>query len=254
MTTEQQVKSILVTKFPSVYVTAALKHFSEAVGKYQRGDWEGSLLKIGKFVEAVTKCLYIYCGQSLPPTRRFKVGVIVKNLEQLGNYDDTVRILIPKACVFIYDIANNRGARHDPEGIDPNKMDASVAIPIVSWVLAELVRFADGKADLKVAMLLVEGLSTKKYPYFEDIDGRTYINLKGLSARDVGLLILNAIYPKRITREQLIDMIHRHNFSKNSARVATQRLKGSVDDDNDNWKLRGIGLQEAEKMLGAMEH
>jgi hypothetical protein len=255
MNSEAQAKQILINVFPAIHVNASLTHFSDAVKKYQKGDWEGSTLKIGKFVEATIKALYVYCGQTLPRGRAFKVGAIVKNLERLNSnqYDDTVRILVPRACVFIYDIASNRGARHDPDEIDPNQMDASVVIPTAAWILAELIRFANGQnGNVATAMLLVEGLSMKKYPYFEEIDGRTYINIRGLSAREIGLLVLTAVYPRRINREKLTDLIHRHGGTKNGARVATQRLTRVVDADNDNWKLRGIGLQEAEQVLSRL--
>src|SRR3989344_3686109 len=250
MATETQAKKILAKEFPPIHVGATLNHFSEAIKKYQRGDWEGSLLKIGKFVEAIMKCLAIHCGQTLPRPRNFKVGVMARDLGRTNSsYDDVVRILIPKACIFIYDIVSNRGVRHDPYEVDPNEMDANVAIPVASWILAELIRFSSDRSDLNTATLLVKGLSDKKYPYFEEIDGRTYINIRGLCARDTGLLILNAIYPKRINREFLIDLIKRHGFNANATNVAVHRLKTRVDDDNDNWKLRGIGLQEVDKIL-----
>lgn len=254
MNTEDQTKQILTTIFPAVHITSGLKHFSNVIEKYQKRDWEGSLVKIGKFVEAIIKCLYLFCGQTLPRGRNFKVGVVIKNLERLGaQYDDIVRLLIPRACVFIYDIASNRGARHDSDGIDPNQMDANVAMPIASWILAELIRFASGQnGDSEAAMLLVENLSTKKYPYFEEIDGRVYVNIRGLSDRETGLLILSAVYPRRINQEKLIDLIRRHGASKNSAYIAARRLKNSVDDDNGNWKLRGIGLQEADKIMSKL--
>jgi hypothetical protein len=45
--------------------------------------------------------------------------------------DDSIRLLIPRNCVFVYDIASN-SSRHDPDEIDPNKMDAIVVVQNVS--------------------------------------------------------------------------------------------------------------------------
>ncbi len=142
------------------------------------------------------------------------------------------------------------GVRHDPDEIDPNKMDAMVVIPVASWVLAELVRYADaGSSTPDATADLVDELTEKKFPLFEDIDGRTYINASKLKAPEIGLLLLNEAYPKRVGRESLIDQIRRHGVKQNAAAVAVSRLKNFVDDDNGQWKLRGTGRNRAAEIL-----
>jgi hypothetical protein len=245
---DQQIKKILTQRFAKRYVDAILKHFGESVDKFQEPDWEASVLKTGKFVEAVLKCLMVYASLPLPQARQFKVDGAVNQLRQLpgSQYDDTVRLSVPRACTFVYDIASNRGARHDPDEINPNKMDATVAMSMASWMLAELLRFSDkGNLTVDITVAMVEELVEKRYPDFENIDGRIYVNFDSLSAPDVGLLILYAAYPKRITRAYLVDQIRRHNFSKNAAAVATSRLTRYIDDDNGNLKLRANGRQRA---------
>lgn len=143
MSIEDQLKTSLTKTFQARHIIAALKHYSESVEKYQAGDWEVCISKGGKFIEAVIKSLWVYCGQTLPASRKFKVGNIVKGIEQLSGRPDAIRLLIPRACAFAYDIASNRGARHDPDEIDPNKMDATAVVNCSSWILAELVRFAE---------------------------------------------------------------------------------------------------------------
>lgn len=251
MKPEIQVKNILYNIFSKKHIEAALKHFRFGIKKYQEADWETSVLKMGKFVEAIVKSLYIYCGRTLPRSRKFKVGNIVRELEQVSSqYDDTIRLLIPRACVFIYDIASNRGARHDPDEINPNKMDATVVAPIASWIIAELIRFASaGSSTPKVTMNLVDGLIEKKFPYFEEIGNRLYINIEELSAQKTGLLLLFFRYPRRIVRKDLIDFIIRHGHSKKAAMMAASRLEKLVDDKNNSWKLRGIGRKKAAEIL-----
>jgi hypothetical protein len=248
-----QIKAILVKSFSDRHVSATLKHFSEAVEKYQEGNWEVSLSKIGKFVEAVLKALWIYCGQTLPPARNFKAGQIIRNLGNLSSsqYSDSVRLLVPRGCAFVYDITSNRGARHDPDEIDPNKMDASVALSSASWILSEMLRLADSSSsNPEMTAEIVEALIEKKYPFLENIDGRTYVNIAGLSAKDIGLLLLNAFYPGRISRTELIGLIKRHGFTKGAAAVSVTRLQQFVDDDGTGaWKLRGLGRQAASALL-----
>lgn len=256
MTEEQAIKNILDKIFPPKYIASTLKHFSAAVTKYQQEDWEASLLKSGKFVESVLKALHVCVGKTLPPSRQFKVNTTIQQLGQLGNtYDDTIRLTIPRCCAFIFDLVSNRGARHDSDDFDPNKMDASVSITMISWVLSEMIRFASqaSPSDDDVASF-TESLMEKRHPLFETIDGRTYVNHKGLSQKDLALLLLYANYPRRVSRKELTDSMERHgNATKNAVTVALTNIKDLVDDDgHGNWKLREIGRQKATRILGTL--
>src|SRR3989344_9109753 len=122
---EGKTKAILEQKFEKVHVGSILKHFISAKREYQEGDWKNAIEKTGKFVEAVTKALVRFCGKTLPKTRHFHAGTFLRNLEREPvAIDEAVRIVIPKCCLFIYEIACNRGARHDPDEDDPNQIDA----------------------------------------------------------------------------------------------------------------------------------
>lgn len=246
-----QVKALLVQKFDARHVDASLKHLSAAVEKYAVEDWDGVGLKAGKFVESITKALMLHCGKAIGNPRQFRAGNELRQLENLSAamYSDVVRIVIPKVCIFVYEVVNNRGGRHDAHDIDANEMDAKVVIPIISWVLAEMVRFCSTTADTKTAMALIEELTNKTYPYFEEIDGRPYVNIGGLKPGEIALLLLYSSYPKRINRQTLVDLVKRHGPTKSAANIAVHRLKNVVDDDDGEWKLRGIGRQNAEALL-----
>ncbi|MCD4670166.1 MAG: hypothetical protein K8S14_06950 [Actinomycetia bacterium] len=250
---EVKVKTILEQEFEKVHVKAILKHFIDSKEKYRVEDPEGSILKSGKFVEAVTKALMRYCGKSLPRSRSFHAGTILRNLQnELNSINDTIRIVIPKCCLFIYEIASNRGARHDPDGVDPNEIDASIVDMSISWTLGELIRFSSRRAkDPKEAQELVEALTGKVYPYFEEIDGRFYVNIQGLSAKETALLILYGRYPLRTDRNYLYKMVGRHGFASNNAKVAFSRVKNLCDIDENGIKLRSIGIQKAEQVLNS---
>jgi len=201
------------------------------------------------------KALYIHVGETLPSGRGFKADTIINGLanKPQGTYDDSIRLLIPRACRFIYDIVSNRGGRHDPDEIDPNEMDASVSVPICSWILAEMVRVSQkGPVDLEGAKALVDSLTAKKYPYIEEIEGRAYFHFKDISATDVALLALAHHHPRRTVKQELINTIKRHGFSDSYARKAVQRISRLVD-DNGNNQLRLLipGLKEAEEIMKA---
>src|SRR5579863_771234 len=248
---EKKAEAFLEKKFDRERVTALLGHFDLMLEKFVNGDDEGVLVKAGKFVEAATKALMIYGGKQLPPPRKFKAGVELRALEQLPatGYSDTIRFAIPKACLYAYEIASNRGGRHDSSDIDANPMDARVVVPILSWVLAEMVRYSSGTPDTTEAMSIIDELTKKRYPYFEEIDGRTYLNLRNASAPNVALLLLYRAYPKRVNRSDLIAAIRRHGHKAHAAEVAVSRISDEVDEFAGALKLRVNGVQKAEDTL-----
>lgn len=249
-----EASSLLVPTFPARDVKAALDHFANAVNDFGQGDWEDSVAKTGKFVEAMLKAIATHCQITFARGRKFKADTVMNALGGLphGSYDDSLRLLIPRACRLVYDIASNRGARHDSEEIDPNSMDANLSVSVCAWIIAETIRYAQkGAVDPSQARDLVESLVEKKYPVLEEVDGRIYLHAKKKSAVDVGLVVLARRHPKRTDRGDLIAAVKRNGFTLENAKVATGRIGQFVDDDgNGQLRLLAPGLKRAEKIIG----
>jgi|SRR5579872_1532375 len=246
-------ETLLVPTFPTTHISAAIGHFTRAVDDFGRGDWEDSVAKIGKFVEAMLKAVATHCHVPFEAGRKFKADAVINALGQLpyGVHDDALRLLIPRACRVAYDLASNRGARHDPGEINPNAMDANFAIHTSSWILAEAIRYAQkGVVDPSQAKALVESLTEKRYPLVEEVDGRLYVHAKKKSAVEVALVVLAQSHPKRVRKSVLIDTIKRNGFSVKNAKMAVNRISNLVDyDDGENLKLLAPGLQRAEEII-----
>ncbi len=230
-----------------------LRHYGRMVKDFQTGEWEDSLGKAGKFVEAVLKGLWVHVGETLPTGRAFKADPIFNGLAQKpsGTYDDSIRLTIPRACRFVYDIASNRGGRHDPSEINPNEMDANASVSACSWILAEMTRLSQkGAVDLEQAKRLVDSLTEKKYPLVEVVDGRVYFHLKKKTAPDIALLTLANCYPRRVSKQDLVDAVKRHGFTDPNSRMAILGIKRVVDNDgSDNLRLLAPGLERAEEIM-----
>lgn len=249
---EPKLEDLLTAKFAAQHIAAVMRHYQKATEKFQLGDWETVIDKGGKFVEAVLKTLWVHIGETVPPHKSFKAGAIIDGLAKApATHDDAVRLTIPRACRVIYDIARNRGGRHDPDEINPNQMDATLVVATSSWILADLLRYAQkGGRDVTSVSELVTSLNERKFPFFEDIDGRSYFNLKGLSARDVELLALWRAHPRRINKSDLVATAMRHGNKKANAEMGVSRLANFVDDDgNGNLRLRLSGVEAAEKLI-----
>jgi len=250
MSVHRTVEDMLTDAFVAKHVKAAVKHFEELVEEFQLGEWEKAIAKGGKFIEAVLKAVWVKAGEVVPAGKAFKADTIINQLpNKVALTDDAVRLTVPRACRVIYDIASNRGGRHDPDEVNPNAMDAAVVSANAQWILAELVRHSQkGAANPDEAAEQVEALTRRRYPFFEEIDGRLYTDI-GKSAREVGLMIL--FYSgKRIARQELVQAIARHGYSEKNADLAVSRLGGLVDDDGrENLKLRLKGIKDAEKLV-----
>lgn len=132
---------------------------------------------------------------------------------------------MPRACRVIYDIASNRGSRHDPDEVDPNSMDANVVMPVASWLLAEAIRFAQkGVVDPSGAELMVASLTERRYSVVEKIEGRVYLHAAKKSAVEVALVVLAQQHPRRMSRDDLTGAVKRNGFSQNNATLAVSRI------------------------------
>lgn len=256
-TAAADLEQMLQPTFPAKHVRAALKHFQAMTVEFQQTAWEEAIAKGGKFVEAALKALYVHVGKTLPAAREFKAGKVMSELEQLpaGSFDDSIRVTIPRACRFAYDIASNRGARHDPGEVDPNQMDARAVVAGTSWIAAEMLRYAQkGALDPARVRELVDGLTQRQYPLIEDVDGRVYFHVPGASARDVALLSLWRKHPGRMTEDELIAAVMRHHFKRANAMMAVSRLGHLVDrDEHGRLRLLQPGMRLAEQLVASAE-
>src|SRR4051812_26693712 len=106
---KSDIENLLSEVFDKRHISSVVKHYSEMVEKFQHGDWEPTIAKGGKFIEAVLKSLHLYTGGILPAARQFKADKIITALQQTpsGSIDDVIRITIPRASRFVYDLASN---------------------------------------------------------------------------------------------------------------------------------------------------
>lgn len=84
---------------------------------------------------------------------------------------------------------------------------------------------------------------------FEGIDRRIYVDSqKYKSALECALLILYKLYPKRVDKKTLADLLTRHSFRRKAHYL--ERLKPYVDiDTSGNILLWVTGREKAEEIL-----
>ncbi|PIS29898.1 hypothetical protein COT42_04135 [Candidatus Saganbacteria bacterium CG08_land_8_20_14_0_20_45_16] len=256
MKTSKEVSSLLKKHYGHKHVDSILKHFEEAISCFRRGDWEKSIIRSSKFVEAVIKLICVFANIPVPSQRQIKFNQLVLEIQKLNSLvlDDALRLQITRAFSFVYDVASNRGARHDQNEIDPNEMDATVNCSVCSWVLAELFRLSSkGALDIAQASLLVDGLIERQYPIFDNIDGRIYIKRNMYNgATECALFILYYLGGKRISKEELFGQLDNNGINRKSVNFG--RLKPYVDIGNDGMVIRSSGKERIEQIIKGRPH
>jgi hypothetical protein len=247
-------QDLLIAVFPKIHVAALLRHFSGMTKDYQKSEWEDCIAKSGKFIEASLKALYVRTGGTPAKGKAFKVDTVINALAQTphGMVHDTIRLTIPRACRFVYDVASSKG-RHDSDEVDPNEMDANAVVTQCSWILAEMIRHAQhGATVMQDAKEAVESLMRRKYPLIEQIDRQTYFHGTKASATDMALVILFSRYPARVPFDDLIEQLQGNKFSLKNSRTAVSRINRYVHHDNSGrLTLLAPGLLKAEEIMRA---
>ena len=248
----EKIQKVLSGSFPAPAFEKVLSHYEDVATSFSRADWEGTLSATGKFIDAALRCLhYLTTGELLDD---IDVGREIDRLQQVPRAaaDESVRLLIPRVLRALYQIASDRGARHDRLSFDPNLMDATLAVHGVSWTLAELVRVChSGVVQATEAQRLVSALVEPKFPLVEEVDGLTFLDKKDVSARDAILVKLRVSAARRVPREELFGTVDAHGHSLNNARATLSQLKRArlVHENKDGIRLLVPGTRAADEIL-----
>lgn len=158
--------------------------------------WEPSELNGGKFAEVVFTIVEGTIVGALPPKAK-KPPRMADACRALENKpattlpgDRSLRVHIPRALVFLYDIRNQRGVGHVGGDVDPNAMDASSVVALASWVMAELVRIFHG-VSTNEAQDTVEALVERKTPLIWEVEDIKRVMAPGMPAKDQVLVLLH---------------------------------------------------------------
>lgn len=123
-----------------------LEEYNDIATRFQERRWSPAELSAGRFCEVVYTILKGHADgryASKPSKPRDFVGACRK-LEANTHVPRSFQILIPRLLPALYEVRNNRGVGHVGGDVDPNHMDAELAVNSAGWVMAELVRVFHG--------------------------------------------------------------------------------------------------------------
>lgn len=148
---------------PETLKTELLEEYRKIDTSYFENKWESTELGGGKFCEIVYSIIKGLADGQYPnnATKPQNMKQACEELTGKTSLPDSLRLSVPRALVFLYEVRNKRGAGHVGGGeINPNHMDSLVVLNLVRWIMAELIRMLHG-TDIETAKLVVEKLTTR---------------------------------------------------------------------------------------------
>ncbi len=129
-----------------------------------------------------------------------------------GAANESLRLVIPRALVFVYIMRNKRGIGHVGGDVDANRIDALSIAQTCDWIVCELIRCFHG-LSLEEAQDLVDGLTIRSVPEIWEVAGKKRVLKKGLPFKDQVLLLCYQDPSSAILSEDLFDWVEYSNFS-----------------------------------------
>lgn len=208
-------------------VQELLDSFTEVKENYYLGKHEPSELNGGKFVEACVRILQLEITGKYTPIGN-KLPSVVDELRRFENsskqIDDSLRLLIPRVLIGIYDIRSKRGVSHLGK-INPNYADSTLIVTTASWVLAELYSI-HSTIPISEAQKIVDDLVERKLALVHDLGDVKRVLDPSLTSKLQTLILLYSVYPNSLSVDELIESIE---YSKPS--VFKKQILGKLHKD-----------------------
>ncbi|WP_447734789.1 hypothetical protein [Rhodanobacter soli] len=178
---------------PKIFRSKLVASYLELKTRAMEGRLDSAGLSAGKFCEVTVRILqHAIFGEYTPfgtQIRNFadECRKLVSAPATAGH--ESLRVVVPRALVFIYTMRNKRGIGHVGGDIDPNKIDLATIARSADWVVCELIRNFHS-LSLEEAQDIVDGISVRQLPDIWEVGGKKRVLRIGLTAKKEVLLLL----------------------------------------------------------------
>jgi hypothetical protein len=203
-----------LANIPATFRTKLIKTYTDLKKNNAESRYETAGLMAGKFCEVALRFLHDRILGSFPP-----FGTKIQNYAdecrklitapiKAGN--ESERIVIPRALVFLYTMRSKRGIGHVGGDVDANEIDLATMTRIADWIVCELIRINHG-LSLEEAQDLVDGISVRQLSTVWRVAGKRRVLREGLTAREEVLLLLYEEQNSAVLLEDLCDWVEYSN-------------------------------------------
>jgi hypothetical protein len=152
-----------------------IQHFVDVKRRFAEGKDEPVGLAAGKLCESVLRLLQQEINGTCTPFNR-QIGNFADECRKLITSSNTsvvesLRVVMPRALVFVYTVRNKRGIGHVGGDVEANRIDAMTSARICDWLVCELIRVYHN-LSLEEAQDLVDGLAQRDIPNIWHVAGK----------------------------------------------------------------------------------
>jgi hypothetical protein len=161
---------------------------------------------------------------------------------------ESLRVVIPRALVFVYTVRNKRGIGHVGGDVDANRIDAMTIARMCDWLVCELVRVFHGMS-LEEAQDIVDALAVRNTPEIWQVGGKKRVLKSGLDFKQKVLLLCHESADSAILAEDLFDWVEYSNFSVFKRKVLIPLHRDRLieyDRGSDAVTISPLGVREVE--------
>lgn len=242
--------SRILAGVPTEYENQLFARYREIERNFRERRWEPSELNGGKLSEVAYSILRGHVDGSYPaaPSKPTNLSAACVALEKApATYGRSVRLLIPRILVALYDIRNSRSVGHIGGDVDPNHMDALAVLHMAKWVVAEIVRiFHD--VSIQEASDLVEALSEREIALVWDTGAVRRVLNVNLSMLEKTLVLLYS-EPSALSEGALLKSLEHSNSSvyrRDILRKAHKARLLEFDEATKEIRISPLGMRRVE--------
>lgn len=195
---------------PKIIRTKLISTYLEIKRCHLEAKYESAGLSAGKFCEVLVRLLqeeingsYTAFGKPIANMAdECRKLITAKN----NGVPESIKIIIPRALVFLYTMRNKRGIGHVGGDIDANSIDIATITRTTDWIVCELIRVFH-KMPLEEAQDLIESISVKSLPIVWEVAGKKRVLKGGLTARQKSLILLYSESDSAVLTEDLCSWV-----------------------------------------------
>lgn len=244
-----------LTSIPTTFRSRLIQAYLDLKKNASEARYDAAGLAVGRFCEVVLRFLQQKTHATFTPFGT-KISNYADECRRLttapatsGN--ESERVLVPRALVFLYTMRNKRGIGHVGGDVDANAIDIATMAKTADWIVCELIRINHG-LSLEEAQDIVDGISVRQLPSIWEVAGKKRVLKDGLMAKDQALLLLYSNPDSAILLEDLCDWVEYSNSrvfkSKIIKELHKQRLL-EFDTDSESIILSPKGVKYVEENL-----
>lgn len=240
---------------PKALSTRITDRYSTLKRAFLKGDFEGCGLAAGRFAEVMVRVLqqeltgsYTAFGESLKPIDK-EADALAKLPKTSGS--EGLRLIIPRALIFLYTLRNKRGIGHEGGDVDANEIDAATAVRVADWCLAELIRNIHN-LSLEEAQALLDAIAERELPHVWSVAGVKRVLSTDLTAKEQVLLLLYSDPETAVPAEDLFAWIEYWRKDQFIAKVLAPLHDARVlelDGETQTVILSPLGASEVETKI-----